>query len=215
MSSQSRPWPLSTWREQCTDPASSCGSSHATLFLQYWRDNVSKLHPPHVWYTRSVSAPSDVPAPSSSAPFERSLAAKPSLDVLDPSTSFSTGTLSTSAYTNDLIGCTVTLTLPDSTTRIFSTPNTHASRRAARRAVFALAYESGVREDAARMRAELGWEAEAQEERAEKEMVRKVKGGERPWEALKAEQERWMAEPIKWRFETEELSTYLVCFRRA
>ncbi|GAA6050774.1 hypothetical protein NBRC10513_004274 [Rhodotorula toruloides] len=188
--------------------------NHVTLFLQDWRNNVSKLHPPHVWYTKytkGVSAASDVPNPSSSASLDNFIGKKPSLVVLDPSTSRGSGTLSTSPRPTDLIGCTVTLTLPDSTTRTFSTPNIHASRRAARRTVFALAYESGVREEAARMRAELGWDAEAQEEKAEKERVRKLKGGERPWEALKAEQERWMAEPMKWRFETEELNSVHSC----
>lgn len=115
---------------------------------------------------------------------------------------------STPAVSKDLFGCTVTLTFPDSTHRTFSTPGIHASRSAARRAVFALAYESGTHEEAARMRVEVGWEKEAQDEKAEKERVRKLKGGERPWAALKAEQERWMAEPSKFRFETEELSPY-------
>ncbi|BGP36007.1 hypothetical protein JCM10296v2_007859 [Rhodotorula toruloides] len=196
--------------------------NRATLFLQDWRENVSKLHPPHVWYSKGISTASAGPVPSSSAPLDRCLGAKPSLDVLDLSTSYSSGMLSTSSRNNEIIGCTlstssrnnefisctVTLTLPDSSTRTFSTPNIHASRRAARRTVFALAYESGIREEAARMRAELGWDAEAQEE---KERVRKMKGGERPWEALKAEQERWMAEPIRWRFETEELNSVHTC----
>ncbi|EGU11767.1 Proteophosphoglycan ppg4 [Rhodotorula toruloides ATCC 204091] len=188
--------------------------SEADQTSRDWRNNVSKLHPPHVWYTKytkGVSAASDVPNPSSSASLDNFIGKKPSLVVLDPSTSRGSGTLSTSPRPTDLIGCTVTLTLPDSTTRTFSTPNIHASRRAARRTVFALAYESGVREEAARMRAELGWDAEAQEEKAEKERVRKLKGGERPWEALKAEQERWMAEPMKWRFETEELNSVHSC----
>ncbi|KAJ8291343.1 hypothetical protein OF846_005376 [Rhodotorula toruloides] len=180
--------------------------NHATLFLQDWRDNVSRLHPPHVWYTASHA-----PAPSASAPVERALGAESPLNVLYPSISSSISTLSTLARTGDLIGCTVTLTLPDSTTRTFSTPNVHASRRGARRTVFALAYESGVLDEAARMRAELGWDAEAAEENAEKESVRKMRGGERPWEALKAEQERWMAEPIKWRFETDELNSVHSC----
>lgn len=206
MSSQSRPRLFSPQREQCTDSAPLCGTSHATLFLQDWRDNVSRLHPPHVWYTASHA-----PAPSASAPVERALGAESPLNVLYPSISSSISTLSTLARTGDLIGCTVTLTLPDSTTRTFSTPNVHASRRGARRTVFALAYESGVLDEAARMRAELGWDAEVAEENAGKESVRKMRGGERPWEALKAEQERWMAEPIKWRFETDELSAYFVC----
>ncbi|GEM11892.1 proteophosphoglycan ppg4 [Rhodotorula toruloides] len=100
------------------------------------------------------------------------------------------------------------MTLPNSTSHTFSTAADHTSRRAARRAVFALAYESGVHKEAACLGDELGWKKEAEEEKAEKE---RMKGGERPWEALKAEQERWMAESIKWRFETEELNSVHSC----
>jgi len=148
-------------------------------FEQYWSKHVSKLRPPHVWYHQAASA----------------------------SSSASTSTAPTAD--DALIGCTLTLTLPDSSSRTFTASPTHPTRKAARDAVFALAWAANAHEDARALREQIGWNKEAAEEREEKERVRAMVGGEKPWEALRAEGERWMAEPVRWEFEEDSLSASL------
>ncbi|BGP52427.1 hypothetical protein JCM10450v2_008405 [Rhodotorula kratochvilovae] len=147
-------------------------TSHTRAFLQYWREHVSKLHPPHAWFHAA-------PAPSpSSAP---------------------------------LIGCTLTLSLPDGFKLVFSVPSAHPSRKAARDAAYALAWEAGAHEDARAAREARGWEAEREEKRRERERLTESVGGEKPWEKLKSEGERWMAAPVKWEFEEDKLNTTHAC----
>ncbi|GAA5821104.1 hypothetical protein JCM3770_005519 [Rhodotorula araucariae] len=147
-------------------------------FQQYWREHVSKLHPPHAWFHEAAPAASS----SSAAP------APP-----------------------PRIGCTLTLTLPDASTRIFSAPPTHPTRKAARDAAFARAWQAGAHEAGRAARAELGWEAEAEEERVAEARVKESVGGDKPWEKLKVEGERWMASPVKWEFEEDKLNTTHGC----
>ncbi|GAA5913770.1 hypothetical protein JCM8208_004160 [Rhodotorula glutinis] len=126
-----------------------------------------------------------------------------------PPASSSASTTTTTAV--PLIGCTLTLTLPDSTSRTFTADSTHQTRKAARDAVFALAWAADAHEEARAQRDEVGWDREAAEEREEKERVRAMVGGEKPWEALRAEGERWMAEPVRWEFEEDSLNTTHAC----
>ncbi|GAA5847547.1 hypothetical protein JCM9279_005289 [Rhodotorula babjevae] len=118
---------------------------------------------------------------------------------------------STSPANNLLIGCTLTLTLPDSSSRTFTASPTYTTRKAARDAVFALAWAAKTHEEGRAQREQVGWDREVAEERDETERVRASVGGEKPWEALRAEGERWMAEPVRWEFEEDSLNTTHAC----
>ncbi|GAA5993434.1 hypothetical protein JCM10908_002188 [Rhodotorula pacifica] len=108
-------------------------------------------------------------------------------------------------------GCKLTLVMPDSTQRTFETPATCADTDAARLRAVSDARASGVLDLARKLREEVGWEAEEQEAEQEREKVRRLKGGEKPWEMLVGDQSKWMAPPIKAKLEKDELNAVYGC----
>lgn len=105
-----------------------------------------------------------------------------------------------------MFSCKLTLVMPNATKRTFETAASYSDQRAARMRAFLDARESGTLEAARKLREELGWQVEEQEAAEEREKVRSLKGGEKPWETLRAEQEKWMAPPINARLDKDELS---------
>lgn len=105
-----------------------------------------------------------------------------------------------------MYSCKLTLVMPNATKRTFETAASYSGQSAARMRAFLDARESGTLEAARKLREELGWQVEEQEAAEEREKVRSLKGGEKPWEALRAEQEKWMAPPIHVRLDKDELS---------
>ena len=105
-----------------------------------------------------------------------------------------------------MYSCKLTLVMPNATKRTFETAASYSDQPAARMRAFLDARESGVLEAARKLREELGWQVEEQEAAEEREKVRSLKGGEKPWETLRAEQEKWMAPPINARLDKDELS---------
>lgn len=108
---------------------------------------------------------------------------------------------------SSLYGCKLTLVMPDGTKRAFDTTVSYSTKLAACIDAFSQAWVSNAHVQAAQMREQVGWEAEEREVEEDRRERRKVlKGGEKPYEALKAEQERWMAPPIRATYEKDELS---------
>ncbi|GJN94658.1 hypothetical protein Rhopal_007741-T1 [Rhodotorula paludigena] len=155
-------------------------------FVSYWHEHASKLHPPQVLL--HYAAPELAEKPTPVAP-----------------------EASSTRTDAQLIGGTLTLILPDSTTINLSTPAIHRTGDDARLALFVQAWTSNVHERGRMLRDEIGWVKETEEAEAEAEELKNAPGGDRPWEALKAEGERWMAQAVEWEFETDKLNSLYAC----
>lgn len=103
-------------------------------------------------------------------------------------------------------GCKVTLVLPDATKRAFETPVVYADKLTARAHAFRDAWGSGVHVQAAHMRDNIGWKAEEREAQEEREKMRRIAGGETPWETLRLAQAKWEGPSISEAYQNDSLS---------
>ncbi|GAA5876402.1 hypothetical protein JCM3774_005321 [Rhodotorula dairenensis] len=117
----------------------------------------------------------------------------------------------TSGVTPTSYSCKLTLVMPNATKRTFETAATYTDKSAARLRAFAEARDSEVLTTARKLREQVGWQAEEQETADEREKIKRLKGGERPWETLRAEQEKWMAPPISPKVDKDELNAVFGC----
>ncbi|BGP58652.1 hypothetical protein JCM8202v2_006321 [Rhodotorula sphaerocarpa] len=108
-------------------------------------------------------------------------------------------------------GCKVTLVLPDATKRAFETPVVYADKLTARAHAFRDAWGSGVHVQAAHMRDNIGWEAEEREAQEEREKMRRIAGGETPWETLRLAQAKWEGPPISEAYQNDSLNDVYGC----
>ncbi|GAA6007953.1 uncharacterized protein JCM10292_000456 [Rhodotorula paludigena] len=155
-------------------------------FVSYWHDHVSKLYPPQVLLHYAAPELAEKPTPVASEASSTRIGAQ-------------------------LIGGTLTLILPDLTTCKLETPAIHGTSDDARLALFVQAWTSNVHETGRMLRDEIGWAKETEEAEAKAEELKNAPGGDQPWEALKAEGERWMAQAVAWEFETDELNSLHAC----
>ncbi|GAA6030493.1 hypothetical protein JCM8097_006173 [Rhodosporidiobolus ruineniae] len=113
------------------------------------------------------------------------------------------------------IGCTLTLRLPDTSTRTFSVSTSagHVTRKAARNAASGLVLTSqDLLEEAKRQRAELGPEDVEQEKAKEREGKSWAETVEKPYEVLTQAAQKWVAAgEVRWEFQTDELNTTHGC----
>ncbi|GAA5833524.1 hypothetical protein JCM11251_003518 [Rhodosporidiobolus azoricus] len=171
-------------------PGGSQGSqtgdgSNFRLLSDFWRDNVSRIHLPRYWLDQDPV----VPTPPSADP-ALPAPARP-------------------------LGCTLTLTLPDDSTRTFTVPTStgHTTRKSVKNAAAGLVLASPeLLEEVKKQREQLGPEDEA----AEKVKVKRARGeNDKSYDKLLAASQKWMVVgDIKWEFATDELNAAHGCTLR-